>query len=688
MHKLLVACVLTSLLLPISNLQARTPNDAYFGDQWYLPRIDAPSAWDTTTGNKDLIIAVLDTGVDLNHPDLVGNVWVNGNEITGNSKDDDGNGFIDDTQGWDFVDNDSAPEPMVGSLDSAAMSHGTLVSGLIAAQSNNAIGYSGVLWNAKIMPLRVLNSDGVGGEEATAKAVDYAVANGAKVINMSFAGSASGSRLKTSVRKAYEAGVVVVAALGNDGQDVDVDPVYPACFQSDIADWVLGVTATDPDDNETEFTNYGATCADLSAPGIDILGLGYQAEGEQIDQAYGGPWNGTSAASPLVAGSAGLLLSKYPNLSPQDVFTILKLSVDPINDTLSGVGSIGVGRLNIAKALSVAASFTPATDATSSIITDKTNLSNSDKSIPITEDEHTNEHYSFLALGSGVGELPNVEVYRADGTAYATFTAYTPNFKGGVRVVTEDLDSDAIPEVITAAGPSGGPHIRVFKPYGAVISEFFAYANTSDQGVNIAVGDVDADGVADIVTSVGAGVSNDIIVWSLTGEEKYRFTATGFTERAPLSVDIADVDSDWDKEIVVYAEVGESRVQVYNIDGTKVTDFIAYPEHQTGVRLDTADLDGDYRDEIITTGGAGEQAKTRIFNKSGAYWGGFVVPTTNALTSYRLSVTDIDIDGQIDIVLAPLATAGEVTVYAVDGEKLMTIGTSLVGSVGGYLAAW
>lgn len=675
--------------MPWSALYARTPNDAYFGDQWYLPKIDAPDAWETTTGNKDLVMAVLDTGVDLDHPDLAGNVWSNSDEIAGNNKDDDNNGFIDDTQGWDFVDNDNVPEPIVGSLESGAMSHGTLVAGLIAAQSDNAIGYAGVLWNAKIMPLRVLNSDGIGGEEATAKAVDYAVANGAKVINMSFAGSASGSRLKTSIRKAYEAGVVVVAALGNDGQDVDIDPVYPACFQSDLADWVLGVTATDLDDNETEFTNYGASCADLSAPGIDILGLDYQGSDTQ-DSAYGGPWNGTSAASPLVAGSAGLLLSKYPSLSPQDVFTILKLSVDPIHDTLSGIGAIGVGRLNVATALSVAESFVQAANTTNASQTsnDKSEAQTPDKSPASQAGDYASEHYSFVALGSGVGELPTVDVYRADGVAYATFTAYTTNFKGGVRVAAEDLDGDAIPEIITGAGPSGGPHIRVFKPYGAVITEFFAYANTSDQGVNIAVGDVDADGVADIVTSVGAEVSNEIIVWSTNGEEKYRFTATGFPNKAPLAVDIADVDSDWDKEIVVYSESGESRVQVYNIDGTKVTDFVAYPENQTGVRLDTADLDGDYRDEIITTGGVGAQAQVRIFNKSGAYWGGFAVPQVKPQVAYRLSVTDIDIDGQSDLILAPQATAGDVTVFAADGEKLMTIGTALVGGVGGYLTAW
>lgn len=689
MYKPLLAA-LVLLSLPLSQVLARTPNDPFYGDQWYLPQIGAPTAWGITTGDSDLIIAVLDTGVDLDHPDLAENLWKNEQEIPGNQTDDDLNGFIDDYDGWDFVDDDGGPEPRAAALpDAGAIAHGTLIAGMIGAQTNNDVGYAGMLWEVDIMPIRVLNESGVGSEDATARAIDYAVANGAKVINMSFAGSASGSRLRTSVRRAYDAGVVIVAALGNDAADVDVNPVYPACYHSELEDWVLGVTATDEGDAETEFTNYGSTCADLSAPGTNVLGLDFQ--GEQLgDAEYGGPWDGTSAASPLVAGAAGLLLSAYPGLTPAQVFTILKLSVDPIETTITGAGNIGVGRLNIGQALAMAPSFVASVPVITEPDSGVKPVAEAPVSTKPTADEHFDEaaHYSFIALGTPAGMSPDVSVFRADGTPYATFTAYTKNFSGGVRVAAEDLDGDGIPEIITGAGPTGGPHIRVFKPYGAVISEFFAYGLDTDQGVNIAVGDVDADGENEIVTAVGAGVSNDVVIWSLTGEEEGRFTVTGFAAGAPLAVAIADVDNDWEKEIVVFSETGESKVAVYNVDGSRVLDFVAFPGETHGVRLEVGDLDGDYRDEIVTVGGVGAKAQVRIYNKIGAYWGGFDAPQTDPKGELRVSVADIDINGEPDIVLAPQNVPGEVLVHSLTGDLLETVGTNLVSTLGAYLAAW
>jgi subtilisin family serine protease len=304
MYKPFLAATMLGVLvgLPItSTVRAAIPNDVFWGDQWYLNRIEAPDAWGISTGDSDLIIAVLDTGVDLDHPDLVNNLWTNKLEVAQNGKDDDGNGFVDDIHGWDFVDDDAVPEPeaAAATVDTSPMSHGTLIAGLIGAEANNELGYAGLLWQTDIMAVRVLNENGVGDEEATAEAIDYAVANGARVINMSFAGTSSGSRLRTAVRRAYDAGVVIVAALGNDGTNLDITPVYPACFRSEVDDWVLGVGATGWQDEETEFTNYGATCADLSAPGVDILGLDYQDAADDTDSEFGGPWNGTSISSPL-----------------------------------------------------------------------------------------------------------------------------------------------------------------------------------------------------------------------------------------------------------------------------------------------------------------------------------------------------------------------------------------------------
>ncbi|MBU4315187.1 S8 family serine peptidase [Patescibacteria group bacterium] len=337
---------------------AKSPNDVEYDEQWYLDMISAPEAWDIETGDSSVVIAVLDTGVDLNHPDLVGNIWVNTGEVAGNGIDDDHNGFIDDVNGWDFIDSDNTPVPDVSSgANEDAISHGTVISGLIAAVGNNQEGVAGVMWNASIMSVRMLDKTGSGNSVDARNAIDYAVASGADVINLSFSGTTNDPALRKAVMNAYNNGVVVVSALGNDGVSVNSNPVYPACYKDGDDDWVIGVAASDSSDQHSLFSNYGSNCVDLSAPGEYMYGLHYYDPSGGFTQMYMDGWSGTSVASPIVAGAAGLLLSKYPYLSPADVRNILKLSVDPMS--LSGVyrGQFGAGRLNIKKALVMAGQF-------------------------------------------------------------------------------------------------------------------------------------------------------------------------------------------------------------------------------------------------------------------------------------------------------------------------------------------
>ena len=247
-----------------------------------------------------MIVAVLDTGVDLDHPDLKGNIWVNDDEESGNNVDDDDNGFVDDVYGWDFVQGDNTPVPSPSGSE-AAVSHGTLIAGIIGARGNNAVGVAGVAWNVKIMSVRMLNAAGSGDAATAAKAVDYAVANGADVINLSFAGDNADKVLRLAVQRAYTAGVIVVAAMGNEGRDTDDVSVYPACLRDGDHDWVIGVASSDKRDTPSTFTNYGTNCTDLAAPGEDMYGLAYENKAQGFADAYGGLWSGTSMASPIVA---------------------------------------------------------------------------------------------------------------------------------------------------------------------------------------------------------------------------------------------------------------------------------------------------------------------------------------------------------------------------------------------------
>lgn len=220
--------------------------------------IDAEAAWDYNTDCSSIIVAVLDTGVDYNHPDLSSVIWSNTAE-TVNGADTDGNGFIDDVRGWDFVQGDNDPMDF--------QYHGTHVAGTIGAKGNNGVGGVGVCWNSTIMPLRVLGSTGSGSTADIIAAVDYAVANGAKVINMSLGGTGYSATFDAAIAAANTAGVLVVAAAGNDGVNNETTHHYPSDYTQPN---IISVAATDQNDALASFSNYGTTSVDVAAPGVNI----------------------------------------------------------------------------------------------------------------------------------------------------------------------------------------------------------------------------------------------------------------------------------------------------------------------------------------------------------------------------------------------------------------------------------
>jgi subtilisin family serine protease len=253
---------------------ATIPDDTDFNKQWGLDNngqnvngtsgtpgadIDAPEAWDVTTGSSNVIVAVVDSGVDINHPDLQANIWTNPGEIPGNLFDDDGNGLTDDVNGWDFLNNDNTPDDPFG--------HGTHVAGTVAAVGDNAVGTTGVSWTAKIMPLRFLDALGYGYTADAIDAIEYATAMGADVINNSWGGSGPSSALKDAIEAS---GAVVVCAAGNTiagGRNNDAIPHYPSSYNSAN---IISVAASDQDDNLAYFSNYGAVSVDVAAPGTNI----------------------------------------------------------------------------------------------------------------------------------------------------------------------------------------------------------------------------------------------------------------------------------------------------------------------------------------------------------------------------------------------------------------------------------
>jgi subtilisin family serine protease len=311
------------------------PSDPLSGEQWALPMIRAPDAWDTCRGDREIIVAVIDTGVDYTHRDLQGNLWVNeaeGNGVAG--VDDDGNGYIDDIRGYNFAADDADPADDHG--------HGTHCAGTIAAVGNNGLDIAGVCWNARIMPLKVLASDGEGSVADAVPAIYYAVANGADVISISWGGDESSETLKEAVAYADRKGVIVVSAAGNKGSDIRY---YPAAYPE-----VVSVTATDASDRRWYLANYG-DWVDLAAPGRDILSLRatQTARGTARDP-FTTRMSGTSMAVPQVSGACALLRSANPFLTCDEVHEILTKTVDPIEKGICASD----GRLNVYQALRAA----------------------------------------------------------------------------------------------------------------------------------------------------------------------------------------------------------------------------------------------------------------------------------------------------------------------------------------------
>ena len=317
-----------------------TPNDPDFGQLWGLHNtgqtggaadadIDAPEAWDKIVGGS-VVVGVIDTGVDFTHPDLAANIWTNPNEIPGNGLDDDNNGYIDDTRGWDFANGDNNPMDGHG--------HGTHVAGTIAASGDNGLGVVGVAWDAQIMPLKFLSDSGGGFVSDAIDAVFYAAAMGAHITNNSWGGGGFSQALFDAIAASHQAGVLFVAAAGNDGFNNDFIPHYPSSY--DIPN-VVAVAATDHSDQLASFSNFGVGSVDLAAPGVSIFstwpGAGYTH------------LQGTSMATPHVAGAAALILAQTPGLDPATLKQRLLAAVDDIT-WLNGVVASG-GRLNIDNAL-------------------------------------------------------------------------------------------------------------------------------------------------------------------------------------------------------------------------------------------------------------------------------------------------------------------------------------------------
>ena len=315
---------------------AANPNDPMFNDMWSLglasgngqsSGIGTPRVWNLTTGSPNVTVAIVDSGVDGSHPDLAPNMWSNPGETPGNGTDDDSNGLVDDTRGWDWVASDSDPSDELG--------HGTHVAGIIGARGNNNLGVAGVSWDVRLMPLRVLDAAGSGWTSDVADAFAYAGSMGADVVNASLAGSSPSVAMLDAIA-AYPDTLFVVAA-GNSSQNVDATPQYPCVYTLPN---VICVAATGRSNQLSSYSNFGAAAVDLAAPGDQILST-------WPGGTYNDGW-GTSFATPHVAGLAALLMARHPGASSVAVQNAIMLGTEPLG-ALAG-RTVSGGRVSAAGA--------------------------------------------------------------------------------------------------------------------------------------------------------------------------------------------------------------------------------------------------------------------------------------------------------------------------------------------------
>ena len=637
---------------------ASLPNDPYlassgswgqsFQDTWGLHRTGVVDVWDATSNLPAVVVAVIDSGVDLTHPELVGKIWQNSAEIPGNGLDDDGNGKIDDVNGWNFVDKNTNVTDVHG--------HGTEVAGVIAAVRNNANGIAGVAPNAKLMIMKTSNF-GFSSSYDNASAVEYAVDKGARVINMSFGNSDISYALDMAIGYARTADVVLVAAAGNEGQ-LNAN-IFPANF-----DGVISVGSFGPDGRRSAFSNYGPL-VDLMAPGDGILALwasGTLRSGQQIGTQLVVS-EGTSLAAPFVAGLASIIRGRHPEFTAAEVQARLKES--PIELGTPGWDlETGQGGVSAAPVLSDLP--------------------------PVVADVTTPGNSRVI-----VGTVPVRGMLASDGTLLATlsissasgapiWTEVGTTSSKGVDVLLGSLPTESFPDgpyVLRLNAKSGGTTVDDYQ----VITIGNGLPTTTkvngEAGSNKAAADLNGDGTLEVlnadfrslaVYNGGSGVS--LPGWPQTA----LFSNYGHNYGVPA---LADLDGNGTKEIGLFFaptnnQWGDSVLEIFHVDGSRAAGWPRsfHNGRTTNPRTISpvfADMDGDGVSEIIYVQSDDSHAIVQVVNLDGTSVPGWPVtlPAGSVTSDATPAVADMDGDGRMD--LSVLCEDGNIYLLHHDGSSFV-----------------
>ncbi len=687
---------------------ASIPNDPGFDLLWGLdnfgqnggtPGLDigASEAWQVSTGDGSVVVAVIDTGIDYTHPDLADNIWVNSDEILGNGIDDDRNGYIDDLIGWDFANNDNNPFDDNG--------HGTHVAGTIGAIGDNDRGIAGVVWDVQLMPLKFLDANGSGFLSGAVSALNYAVANGADVSNNSYGGGGFINAMFQAIENANANGHIFVAAAGNSASNNDVNLAYPANYNLPN---VISVAAVDRQGDLASFTNVGANSVDLAAPGVNIVST---YPGNQYAQL-----SGTSMAAPHVSGTVALLQQLRPDWSPQAIIEHLYDQATSLGSLAGQVASgalvdagAAVSSLNDTDSGNDPTTEVPPSNPDSSLppppsseptppevppqppappvpptpVTPPTPPVGGDPGVPppvpTPPDAPTFTGPSF-AVGSGFGAMGIATLNEADGSVRFSVAPFGLSFTGGVRVATGDVNGDGVDDLLTASGPGRVGEVRVFDGRdGDLLFGLAAFESSFTGGVYVSAADFNGDGLAEVVIAPDEGGGPRVrVIDGQSGAviaDFFGIEDANFRGGARLAT--GDVNGDGVDDLLVAAGFGGGpRVAGYAgqtlVSNTPVklfTDFFVFESSlRNGIFLAADDVDGDGRAELIAGAGPGGAPRVLILsgttlvdgipvNNLSAPLNNFFAGEVRERDGVRVAAKDLSGDGIAEVIVG-LSEAG------------------------------
>ena len=701
------------------------PNDPSFGSQWGLNNtgqsggtagadIGAPAAWGVTTGTGRTVVAVIDTGMDYDHPDLYRNVWINQAEIPSDIRaslidvdgdgrigfadlndarnqgagkiadvngdgridaadvlaprsqggwadgsDNDNNGYTDDLVGWNFSGSTNNP------LDDNG--HGTHVSGIIGATGNNGVGVAGVDWNVQIMPLKFLDSTGSGYTSDAVKALNFAVAHGATVSNNSYGGGGYDPAMASAIANAQAHGHIFVAAAGNSGLNNDSSTAYPADYPYDN---VVAVAATDRNDNLASFSDYGANSVDLGAPGVSILST-YKGGGYAT-------LSGTSMATPFVTGAMALVRDLHPDWTYKQVIDQVLNTVDPVA-SLSGKTITG-GRLDLARAVGAAVTTGPASPANGST----TAPSGSSTQSP---------------TNTSPAPAPTPAPSPAPGPSPTSPTSPTQPAQpsGGAQPTGPAAQPAGGMPFAAAADAGGAPVIRVYNPDGSLRFMIQAFDASFTGGVRVAVGDVNGDGTPDVIAGAGPGGPPLVRIFDgKTGGLIREFAAYESSFTGGVFVAAGDYNGDGLADVVTTPdEGGGPRVRIFSgKDGSVLADFLGIDDanFRGGARVAVGDVNGDGKADLIVGAGFGGGPRVAVFDGGSLQAGNprklvgdFFVFEQALRNGVYLAAGDLDGDGFADLVIGG-GPGGGPRVLVLSGKVLVSGGGADAAQVGNFFA--